>query len=200
MLPTAELGEALQGIRGCPYTGVLTRYIDSDAFEAGGRNCFYDLGSPQDGKRYTPKGGARGLYLAEGVPAALGEATQRGLAALNPDRVATRQQLDVEVVLKSTLDLGDVAVRRRLKTTLDELKSPWRGGLLPPYAWPPTWLLGHAVFGSQRFDAIRYPSAKVARTYCLFIFTERLGPRATLTAKRPGQGLVTLKGSFLLAP
>ncbi|MFP4167114.1 MAG: RES domain-containing protein, partial [Opitutales bacterium] len=71
-------------VDGSAYAGILTRYIDSDAFEAGGKNCFHDAGPHYYGQRYTPKGGARGIYMAEDVPTALGEVRQNGLAALCP--------------------------------------------------------------------------------------------------------------------
>ena len=200
MLPAGELNTAIATIEGAPYTGVLTRFVDSDAFEVGSKNCFYDRGPSEDGKRYTPKGGARGIYLAEGIKAAFGEATQQGLAALNPDRVATRIQMDMKVRLESVLNLGDARVRRRLGTTVEELKFPWKGGLIEPYTWPATWILGQAVFESERFDGIRFPSAKVNRHYCVLILTERLGLRAKLTAHRPKKGLVSLTGNFKLSP
>ncbi len=200
MLSAVELNTAISQIQGTPYAGVLTRFVDSDAFEAGDKNCFYDLGPHVSGKRYTPKGGARGIYMAEGIKAALGEATQNGLAALNPNRVATRNQMDIKVKLESVLDLGDARIRRRLQTSINELKLPWKGGLLPPYSWPVTWLLGQAVFESERFDGIRYPSKEVNRHYCVLILTERLGKSAKLAAHRPGEGPVSLTGNFKLRP
>jgi len=200
MLPAEELNTAISQIPGIPYSRVLTRYVDSNAFEAGDKNCFYDSGPHDEGKRYSPKGGGRGIYMGEGVQAALGEATQNGLAALNPNRVGTRLQMDMKVKLKSVLDLGDAGIRRRLKTSIEELKSPWRGGLIPPYAWPPTWLLGHAVYESKRFDGIRFPSAKVNRHYCVLILTERMSPSAKISAQRPGKGTVSLSGNFKLRP
>ena len=195
-----ELSRILDEICGFPYQGVLTRYVDSDAFEAGGKDCFYDLGPRDYGQRYSPKGGARGIYLAEGIRAAIGEATQRGLSALSPDRIATRQQMDIEVHLNSVLDLGNEKIRRRLNTSLKELKLPWKGGLIPPYTWPATWLLGKAVFESQRFDAIRYPSKAVNLCYCMLILTERMGDGAKLIAHRPGHGKVIYKSAFNLKP
>jgi len=200
MLSAGELHTVISQVQGTPYKEVLTRYVDSDAFDTGNRNCFYDLGPHQEGKRYTPKGGARGIYIAEGVPTALGEATQKGLAALKPDRIATRLQMDMSVELKSVLNLGDARIRRRLQTSIEELKSPWKGGLLPPYSWSDTWLLGEAVFESERFDGIRFPSAKVNRHYCVLILTERMSKSSKLSAHRPGEGLVSLTGDFKLRP
>jgi len=198
MLPEPELSKVLDRIQGVPYQGILTRYVDSDAFEAGGKDCFYDLGPRESGQRYSPKGGARGIYLAEGIPTAIGKVTQRGLAALNPDRIATRQQMDTKVQLKSVFDLGDAAIRKRLTTSLEELRLPWKGGLIPPYTWPATWLLGEAVFNSQRFDGIRYPSAKVNRCYCVLVLTERMGAGAKMVADQPGEGNVVYRNSFRL--
>lgn len=200
MLSAGELNTAISQISGSPYSGILTRFVDCDAFEKGDKDCFYDLGPHLRGQRYTPKGGARGIYMGEGIKAALGEATQKGLAALAPDRVATRHQMDMEVKLESVLDLRDTKIRRRLKTSIEELKLSWMSGLLQPYTWPATWLLGQAVFESERFDGIRFPSAKVNRHYCVLILTERLGKGAKLTAHRPSEGLISLNGNFKLRP
>ena len=108
--------------------------------------------------------------------------------------------MDMKVELQSVLDLGDTEVRRSLHTSIKELKLPWRGGLIPPYSWPETWLLGQAVFECERFDGIRFPSAKVNRHYCVLILTERLGENAKLSAHCPGEGLLSLTGNFQLIP
>lgn len=199
MLSAKELSTAIRGFPGIGYQGFVTRYIDASAFELGGKNCFYDLGPQQDGKRYTPKGGGRGIYAAEDVHTAGAEVDQLGgLAALCPNRIATRQRLDMQVTLNSVLDLGNANLRQRLKTSLQELRLPWRGGLLPPCTWPATWLLGDAVFKSERFDGIRFPSSQLHRHFCLLILTERLGDGAELLAERPGEGIVACRGSFKL--
>lgn len=200
MLPTGELKAAINQIKGIHYQSVLTRLVDSDAFEVGGKNCFYDLGPHIDGQRYTPKGGARGIYMAEGIKAAQGEASQRGLAALKPNKVDTRIQMDMKVKLESVLDLGNAGIRRRLQSSIQELKSPWKGGLIPPYSWSATWLLGQAVYESERFDGIRFPSAQVNQHYCVLILTERISKSAKLAAHRPGEGPVALTGKFKLRP
>jgi RES domain-containing protein len=199
MRSAEELSTAILEFPGIRYQGFVTRYVDSSAFELGEKNCFYDLGPQQDGKRYTPNGGGRGIYAAEDVYTAGAEVDQLGgLSALRPNRIATRQRLDMQVTLSSVLDLGNANLRQRLKTSLQELRLPWRGGLLPPYTWPATWSLGDAVFKSERFDGIRFPSSKLHRRYCLLILTERLGNGAELLAERPGEGIVACQGNFKL--
>lgn len=198
MLNAPKLAEALVSIPGVPYEGVLTRFVDYAAFEAGGGNFLYDQGPRDNGQRYTPKGGALGLYAGEGMKVAQAEASQRGLAGLHPDRADTRLQLDAEIKLRSMLDLGDVSVRRKLKTSLNELRLPWKGGLIEPSEWSATWRLGQAVFDSMRFDGIRYPSAQLNRHYCLLVLSERLGAGSYGKVMVGGDVRQILKGSFKL--
>lgn len=142
MLPLPEIVEKLKVLEGDPWEGVLTRYVDFEAYMGpGGSRLLYDEGPPRWGQRYTPVDGAKGLYLAEGIPTAVAEYTQEGLKALNPKRADTRLHLDVEVKLKSVLNLGDRNIRRILKTSLEELKEPWRSVFEWTGIWPVTWQL-----------------------------------------------------------
>lgn len=196
MLPLPEIFEKLKVLEGAPWDGILTRYVDFEAYMGpdGGR-LLYDEGPPRRGQRYTPIDGPKGLYLAEGIPTAVAEYTQEGLKALNPKRADTRLHLDAEVKLKSVLNLGDPNIRRILKTSIDELKEPWRSVFEWTGIWPVTWQLGHAAFASERFDAIRFPSSKAERHYCHLVFTERLGSDTFVRAKGPTGKWETITGS-----
>jgi RES domain-containing protein len=77
--------------------------------------------------------------------------------------------------LDSVLDISKKEIQETLATTLQEIKAPWRlsqarGELVP------TQTFGQAVFDSGRYQAIRYPSAKVPDKTCIVIFIERLNP------------------------
>jgi len=199
MLPFPEISEKLKTLEGEPWQGILTRYVDFEAYmgPSGGR-LLYDEGPPRRGQRYTPIKGAKGLYLAEGIPTAVAEYTQEGLKALNPKRAATRLHLDAEVKLTSILNLGDAAIRRALKTSIEELKEPWQFVFEMTGIWPVTWQLGDAVFSSGRFDGIRFPSSKADRHYCHLVFSERLGPDSFVRAKGPTGKWESLTGKSRL--
>lgn len=186
MIDQERLREVLEELPGIPYEGILTRHVDFAAYSAGNpARLLYDEGARQNGQRYTPPGGAKCLYFGEGLKVTAAEYTQRGLAALKPDRADTRVQLNAEVKLNSVLDLKDASVRRKLGTTIDELKELWRHSLPSPPRedWAATWILGQAVFDSEQFDGIRFPSAQLDRHYCMLILTERLANGAHVRVK-----------------
>jgi len=197
----AELKSSLGSLPRVAYPGVITRLVDFEAYTAAPTPRFlYDEGPLQYGQRYTPIGGPRGIYGAEGIDLAEAELTGKGLSSLRPTRGATRIQLHLEVTCQAILDLGDVAVRRALKTSLEELRLPWRGVFYTTGSMPPTWELGQAAFDSGRFEAIRYPSAQLPRRYCLIIFTEHLAKGSSIRAVGQSQDLETISGSFKLQP
>jgi hypothetical protein len=202
MLEVLELGAALAVLPGIPAAGVFTRYIDYETFEASSnKDLLWDEGPANTGQRYTPIGGPKGLYFGEGLHVARCEFTGQHRAALVPHKSSVALHVDASIKLVRVLDLGDAGIRRQLITSLDELKREWRGvHLLPPFVWPPTWILGQAVFDCQRFDGIRFPSAAVDRHYNLLVLTERLGPGAEVRIEsgRGGPPLARKTGTFLL--
>ncbi len=202
MRPPAKLLHALAGLPPVPYADVLTRYVDFEDYSASpAARLLYDEGPPRNGQRYTPKGGARAIYAAEGVACALAEATGDGLRALNPPRASTSLQLNLDVRLNAVLDLGNHRIRRKLGTTARELKEPWRGVAELTGVPPLTWTLGQLAFDTGRFDGIRYPSAKAPRSFCVVVFTARLGPGAHVRAvRRSGGSHEELTGAFELEP
>jgi RES domain-containing protein len=182
-------------------SGSLSRFVDFEAYTSASiRRLLYDEGPRRYGQRYTPVGGPRCLYGAEGADLAEAELSGKGLSSLRPTRGATRIQLHLEVSCQSILDLGEERVRRALKTSLEELRKPWRGVLERSGSVPPTWELGQAAFKSRRFEAIRYPSAQLDRRYCLVVFTERLARGSSVRAVGQSQDLETIAGSFELRP
>lgn len=197
----ATLETVLGSLPRVEYRGVMSRLVDFDAYIAAStRRLLYDEGPQQYGQRYTPVGGPKAIYGAEGSDLAEAELTGKGLSSLRPTRGATRIQLHLEVTCQAILDLGNEAVRRALKTSLEELREPWRGVLDLTGSMPATWDLGKAVFESERFEAIRYPSAQLERRYCLVVFTEHLARGSSVRAVGQSQDLETIAGSFTLKP
>ena len=197
----AKLESILGSLPRAAYSGVVTRLVDFEAYTASSEpRLLFDEGPQQHGQRYTPIGGPRAIYGAEGPDLAEAEFSGKGLSALRPARGATRIQLHLEVSLKALLDLGNQAIRGALKTSLDELREPWRGVYESSGEFPPTWQRGQAAFESGRFEAIRYPSAQVPRRYCLVIFTEHLAKGSSIRAVGQSQDLETIAGSFILKP
>jgi hypothetical protein len=82
------------------------------------------------------------------------------------------------------LDLAQLIVREALGTNEDELCGPWRAQVANGQS-APTQELGTAVFASNRFDALRYPSARSPGHYCYAIFTDRLTPPALVEVYDP---------------
>jgi RES domain-containing protein len=179
MLPARALGAALQRLDGNPYARTLCRAVDAATlyrFQNGGHDQprpLYSLGPAKNGARFTPRGGAPALYVAEDEQTALHEYRQVGHPApLEPIAGAGALVLfNVEVRLASVLDVTNAEIQGALATSKEELASPWRyrraGGV------PPTQVLGRAVAQSKRFDAIRFKSTKGPGA-CLAILTERI--------------------------
>jgi RES domain-containing protein len=95
----------------------------------------------------------------------------------------------MDVKLASILDLTDPPIRRHLQTKLSEVLSAWLGyAELNDGEWPPTWILGHEAYASERFDGILFPSTKNSSGTCLLIFTERLTAGKTHVSIRKQDG------------
>jgi len=195
MIDPSELPGILQGLSPrCNYDGFGWRRVEAYEFTQKGQQVFYDEGPLTKGARFSPVGHARALYYAESQKTAIRESKPSGIS-LSSRQPRSDYDMQVIVRLNAVLDLGEASVRRRLKTTLDELKEPWIGAHSREDHWPPTWHLGKATFLSERFDAIRYPSAKHDRHYCIAIFTGRLVCGAHLEAIHPQRGAVRIKVS-----
>ena len=203
MIEAPDLVAALESLPGVAIDQVFTRFVDFEKYQAASaKDLLYDGGPPISGQRYNPIGGPKGLYLGEGLVVARTEFANGTLAALKPKRSSASIQLDAHVRLQRVLDLGNPSIRRKLKTTLDELKSPWEGYFALHGHWPVTWVLGQAIFDSERFDGIRFPSAELKRHYNLLILTERLGPGAEVRVESSDGSppLAKKTGTFPLKP
>jgi RES domain-containing protein len=146
--------------------------------------------------------GVKTLYFGENVLTAYAETVQEhaGLLLDHPTRehktasgvyrIAGEGEEPVvvfatEAMLQRVIDLTDQGTRSKLGVSEDSLLGPWRweaaSGRLPF-----TQQLGNAVFESNLFEAIRYPSEKAldpnrpAPHANLAIFVDRLEPDSFL--------------------
>jgi RES domain-containing protein len=188
MLPPDALAAVLTVRAGTTSEGVVYRTVDYEALHGFHRQPpfprprpLYSLGAPLHGARFTPRGGMAALYAAEDRETALAELDQvativRREAPTLARRIPPVVVLSADAHLRTVLDLTDPTVQEALGTDLAELRLPWRRAQRRGAA--PTQQLGAAVFASGRFEAIRYPSARLEGGRCLAIFTERLVPPA----------------------
>lgn len=195
MLGPADLALQLAALAGQPWDGVLYRAIfleDLFGFHRPTRHArplpLYSLGAPAHGARYTPRGGMATLYMAEGQEAAFAEAHQIGAAIKRQGPGAEEPRRPTVLVsarlhLDRVLDITDPAVQAFLGTDAKELLLPWRRAQRRGAV--ATQQLGLAVFASGRFQALRYPSVRLAGRCCFAIFTDRLLPPAFVEIHDP---------------
>jgi RES domain-containing protein len=132
------------------------------------------------------------LYMAEDRETAFAEAHQIGASIKRQQPAADDPRrptvvVSVKVSLDSALDVSDPAVQAALGTDLGELLRPWRRAQCRGPV--PTQQLGLATFASGRFQAIRYPSARLRGRCCLAIFTDRVVPPAYVEVYDPDRNI-----------
>jgi RES domain-containing protein len=134
MLAGRALARALERARLMRYEGVLCRAVHAATLYGFKKEAaciprpLYDLGPPAGGARFTPRGGAPALYLADDYETSLHEYLQVG------SHVRLRARVDTgaivlfvaEVRLERVLDLTDRRVLSILGATPAELRQPWR--------------------------------------------------------------------------
>ena len=180
MLPGKALRLALASVALTRFEGLLCRAVHSGTLYGFSRGTFYtprplyNLGPSQNGARFTPKGGAPALYLAEDFETSLREYLQLTMSARLTPRSAKEGAivcLTAKVRLTAVLDLTNGAVQKVLGTDDNELKSPWRyrkNGKVPS-----THRLGQAIAAAHRFDGVRFKSSK-GDGDCFMVLTEAL--------------------------
>lgn len=177
MLPARALPGALAALRGRPYHGVLCRAVLAGTLygfqhpDGYTPRPLYSLGAPSAGARFTPKGGAPAIYLAEDHQTTLREVLQVGRSARLTPQMGTGAVVlyTVEVSLRSVLGLTELSVQRALGTNRIELAGPWRFRKSKKKA--PTHLLGAAVVRNASFDGLRFESTKGPGA-CLVVFAD----------------------------
>lgn len=141
----------------------------------------YDLGSSESGQRYTAIGGPRTLYVAESPSNAYFECTGliNSVKALAEQSAGATAIINIEAKLDAVLDLTKPAIQEMLQTTITELTLPWRWKMaagLPVL----THLLADVIYLSDKYQAMRFPSAKTSDEANLVIWTEKLSGRSFL--------------------
>lgn len=106
------------------------------------------------------------LYMAPDAQTAIEEA---GL--IDKFRLPPRILITLDVRLQSVLDLEERKIVEDSGIEFERLFSSWR---YPGDKESYTQTIGRLVYHSRRFEAIRYPSARVRNKYNLAIFPERL--------------------------
>ncbi len=189
--PAPFLGLLYRGIR---MNTLLSKTPPEPLFVSGAQSRYNFKGTPT-------------LYFGENFLTAYAETVQKyaGLLIGHP----TREQegpagfdlicdepivlFGVKASLSKVLDLTDAVVRTALDVTEDSLTQSWRWAATIGES-PLTQELGDAVYRSERFEAIRYPSEKAAdpawgTSAALAIFVNRLQPRSFLTVSDVSKGL-----------
>ena len=186
MLEGRSLQAALQEIVPQPFEGTLFRCVSLRALlglvkDSAGNilitrpnpNFLYANGPVSGGGRFTAKGGARSLYMAESAHTAKLEkrrAAGFGTAQRKVEPIEVNYALHGKLL--DALDLADADVAEKLETSRSEIVSAWR--FRADGKTPPTHILGTEVVRSKRFSAIRYPSAANPRGKCIVVFPDRL--------------------------
>jgi RES domain-containing protein len=179
MLDAAELKKALDGISPTPYSERnVFRCVELSALIADGSRKIqplYDLGPRQSGQRYTPVGGPRCLYVSEHHGTSYIEATGMftSLAAVAQQHAPAEVTLSFRVSLAAVLDVTEDTVQKALRTTEIELKRSWEWQVAMGQPVP-TQILGQVAFDSTKYQAIRFPSARLTGEVNLVIWTERV--------------------------
>jgi RES domain-containing protein len=191
MLPAEALKLALARVAVTRFEGLLCRAVHSGTlygFSSGKLYTprpLYNLGPPKNGGRFTPKGGAPALYLAEDFETSLREYLQLGKSARLKPRSAKEGAIvcfTLKVRLEAVLDLTNNVVQKALGTDDHELKSSWR--YRKKRDVPPTHRLGRAVVAARRFDAVRFESSK-GDGDCFMILIEALGAPSFVEVNDP---------------
>jgi RES domain-containing protein len=186
MLAGERLQAALEEIPPQAFQGTLFRCVSLRALlglakDARGKllitrpipDFLYSGGPEAGGGRFTPKGGARSLYMGETARTARLEKRQAaGFATIRPKAEPIEVTYALDGRLSAVLDLTDPRVRAGLKTSRTEMVAAWR--FRADGKTPPTHMLGTAVIGSRRFSSIRYPSAAHPRGRCIVVFPDRM--------------------------
>jgi RES domain-containing protein len=131
----------------------------------------YASGPVIGGGRFTPKGGARSLYMGETAHTAKLEKRQAaGFGTVRRKEQLIEVNYALDARLSAVLDLTERHVAERLEISNIEIVAAWR--FRADGKTPPTHILGTEVIRSKRFSSIRYPSAANPRGKCIVVFRD----------------------------
>lgn len=135
-----------------------------------------------DGRRWTPVGGPRGLYLSEDPATPAGELRNLVLDDTNAVLSVVAKQHIVTLAIKASfsrvLDVTRDDVRSALDLTIDDLRADWEAeqqvAMLAGARPPITQLLAWAAHATGVISAIRYPSVRLPFGVNVVTFPDRL--------------------------
>jgi len=178
---TNTLKKILKSIQRKSFKGKLYRTVQAEAlykFSTKGPYTprpLYNIGSGRGGARYTPIKGVPSIYFSEDLETSMREVLR--IASPKPIMPAAHYNFsalvtyEVEVNLKSVLDLTQGTIRKKLGTSLKELAEPWR--IRRDRLKPPTQRLGAVAATSERFQGILFNSTMKSGN-CMVIFTDKI--------------------------
>jgi hypothetical protein len=135
-----------------------------------------------DGRRWTPIGGPRGLYLSEDPATTAAELRTLVLDTTGSVQLVVADQhivtLAIEAVFERVLDVTRAEVLSALQLTPSDLHADWAAeqhaaltlGVRPPI----TQLLARAAHATGVVTAIRFPSARIPFGVNVVAFPDRL--------------------------
>lgn len=127
------------------------------------------LQSKLNGGRYNYRGAFEALYMAPDPITAVKEGSKNFDFKFPPKAIIT-----IEVEVRDIIDLENQETIKTLGITKSNLLKPWRESqdIFEDEAY--TQVIGRLIYESNKFEGIRYPSAKVDGKYNLMIFPDRL--------------------------
>ena len=162
MISVSKFKKVLQSMAGKAIQQSFFRFVNVAYL----KNLLSCVGSFKNGGRYNLKNSFEVLYMAPDAQTAIAET---GL--IDKFKLPPRILITIDVSLQSILDLEERKIIEDLGIESERLFSNWR---YPSHEESYTQTIGRLVYHSRRFEAIRYPSAKVRNKCNLAIFPERL--------------------------
>jgi RES domain-containing protein len=162
----------------------LCRAVRSEYLRGPSPQPLFHEGSKQ-GRRYTPRGGPAGLYLASDELIAVREirrlqldSQQRPLPLHKRPPSDPVEIVDVETRVGRVLDLTDGEIRRRLRVSRKAILADWEAPMLAYLdglgPMPLTQRIGLAAHVTRVVGGILYPSARHKHGVCLVVYPDRL--------------------------
>ncbi|MCK4765709.1 MAG: RES family NAD+ phosphorylase [Candidatus Aminicenantes bacterium] len=190
MKPYDDLLAALEETPGIPIEKSYYRMMGIKYL----KNPLSALGSKFTGGRYNYIGEFEVLYLAPNSQTAL----QETITNIN-FRFPPKSLVTIDVDVRHILNLRSKKVINFLGININNLFNPWRKIQDVDQLKAYTQNLGRAVYDSQIFEGIQYPSAKVKGKYNLAIFPARLRKKSSIKVYDPDKILEqVIAGKFFL--
>lgn len=171
----SRLDAVLNNLPNPRLTGTFFRSVNHNALHSRQPpDLLFSLGPGVEGQRFTQVGGPPALYLANGAQTAYAESTQSVVSSIAEIMVPPPMVVyAITVNLEHALDLNNPENLEQLGTSLAEIQGNWRGQMNSGLEVP-THILADAVFTSNRFQGMLYPSVAWTGGTDLIIWTDRV--------------------------